>query len=67
MKLLWMFTTPRRLRRNALVLLLIWTAVAIVHYDGTFEDIDQHLPRTAIPTAPLLAPRTADFGMVPTP
>lgn len=30
-RLLWLLTTPRRLRRNILVLLLLWTVVAFAH------------------------------------
>ncbi|KMV17654.1 hypothetical protein ACT17_15390 [Mycolicibacterium conceptionense] len=39
MKLLWYFTTPRKLRRNTLIVLLVWTAIALAHYNGVFTQI----------------------------
>lgn len=69
MKLLWYFTTPRKLRRNTLVALLIWTAVAFAHHEGVFEEIGRSIPdsSTWLPrqsqllgelAVPLRAPRT---------
>lgn len=63
MRLLWIFTTPRRLRRNSLVLLLIWLGIAVAHQHGVFSDT-QHwqLPTSAVPAEPLLAPHTSIGG-----
>ncbi|CPW72762.1 Uncharacterised protein [Mycobacteroides abscessus subsp. bolletii] len=54
-----MFTTPRRLRRNSLMLLLIWLAVAVVHHNGVVDDARHwQLPTTVGPPASLHAPHT---------
>ena len=38
MRLLWRLTTPRRLRRNTLIILLAWTAVAFANQNGMIPD-----------------------------
>lgn len=44
MRLIWHLTTPRKLRRNTLLLLIVWTAVAFAHHDGLFEQARNNLP-----------------------
>jgi hypothetical protein len=39
-RLLWRLTTPRRLRRNTLIVLLAWTAVAFAHQNGLLPELD---------------------------
>jgi hypothetical protein len=46
MRLLWRLTTPRRLRRNTLIILLAWTAVAFANQNGM-------LPNGSSPPRPL--------------
>lgn len=62
MRLLWLFTTPRRLRRNALIVLLIWLGIAMAHQHGVFDDTRWQVPTSAVPAAPLLAPHTPSGG-----
>ena len=48
-RLLWKFTTPRRLRRNSFIFLLLWTAVAFAHHSGAFSHIHPaHVPRQVV-------------------
>lgn len=62
MRLLWIFTTPRRLRRNSLIVLLIWLGIAMAHQEGVFDGAPWQGPAHVVPTAPLLAPHTPSGG-----
>ncbi|WP_163910734.1 hypothetical protein [Mycolicibacterium aubagnense] len=37
-RLLWTVTTPRRLRRNSLIFLLLWTGLAFAHHSEVFSE-----------------------------
>jgi hypothetical protein len=51
-RLVWRLITPRQLRRTTLVILLMWTALAFAHHDGTFQLGDQfHTPHQVRPPA----------------
>lgn len=37
-RLLWAVTTPRRLRRNSLIFLLLWTGLAFAYHSEAFSE-----------------------------
>lgn len=51
-RLFWKFTTPRKLRRQTLALLVAWLAVAAAYQDGWFGDPDPVTPRVPSVVSP---------------
>ena len=50
MRLLWRLTTPRRLRRNTLIVLLAWTAVSFADQNGMLPGPGGSSPSRPLPT-----------------
>lgn len=50
-RILWRVTTPRALRRRALILLLAWLLVALAYQDGYLGDVPAERLPVAVPAS----------------